>query len=161
MNLSQRITEATSQRFKPPENWEAIIREPEKGGVTFYSVWAGANDWEVGNSSVAVVDGKRRVWFKVKYPGSNDGSEVKRNEVEGVRSWGQKAVSTWVDEAKKFQNSHLSVWHACFQEALKSERMKPFVLESGVENVLDGTTENSDSQPDLLLRLAEALSESR
>lgn len=137
-------------KFRRPENFDSY----DKGAG--WSSYRGGNDWENGTTACAVYfEGKEgelaRTWVHIQYPDSLKefvGSHSSSPEALQVKEWGEKASKTWTKLAKRIHREsksrineddpnsswHYKDWKECFVEALKSEEMKPFVKEWGVDS---------------------------
>jgi len=137
-------------KFRRPENFDSY----DKGAG--WSSYRGGNDWENGTTACAVYfEGKEgelaRTWIHIQFPDSLKefvGSHSSSPEANQVKKWGEKASKTWTKLAKQIhhESKHqvnendpnsswlYKDWKECFVEALKSEEMKPFVKERGVDS---------------------------
>jgi hypothetical protein len=138
------ITEANSA-FHRPENFDQYAEG--KG----WTAWRGGNDWENGSTAATVVfegEDKSRMWFTIKYP--NDLSDKVAEAIserhpayERINKLGKRITNKWIREAtrihripKNYGHNGRPIkrdWKECFQAALESKILKPFVKESGVD----------------------------
>lgn len=152
-------------KFRRPENFDSY----DKGAG--WSSYRGGNDWENGTTACAVYfEGKEgelaRTWVHLQFPDHLKefvGSHSSSPESIQVKEWGEKAAKTWTKLAKRIhrESKHqvnendpnsswlYKDWKECFVEALKSEEMKPFVKEWGVDSthwkgMKQSLNENSD-----------------
>jgi hypothetical protein len=140
------VSEANSE-FRRPENFDKYAEG--KG----WTAWRGGNDWENGSTAAAIVfeggDNERaRMWFTIKYP---DGLNEKVGEAISDRSpvyekiyrTGKRITNRWIREATRLHRIPRNYgpngkpikrdWKECFQKALESEALKPFVKECGID----------------------------
>lgn len=127
------------KNFSQPENFDSYN---EGSGWVAYR---GGNDWENATTGVAIVfekpHEKSRVWFHVQFPqdiikGVNNSSATSEL-ADKASEWGEKATKLIIKEAKanhkKDENGITPSWSDCFINAIKSEVMKPYVKEWGVD----------------------------
>jgi len=131
--------------FRKPENFDKYA---EGNGWT---AWRGGNDWENGATAASVVfegDDKSRMWFTIKYPEKLSefvGSFVSENNPAYKRIYraGKRITNKWIREAQRIHKTPRNYtsdgrpirrdWKECFQLALESENLKPFIKKSGVD----------------------------
>lgn len=146
-------TSPDAEIFRVPENFDRYKAGPG------WEAYRGANDWENGNTGVAVYfhpEGYNkemaRIWFEVKYPDHlaelvTNGQGVPPSK--DVEKWGRRAAVRWLTTAdrirkatRQFHGPHdgyarewvqRKPWRECFVLALESERMKPFVKRCGID----------------------------
>jgi hypothetical protein len=149
------VSSKDAKPFHVPENFD--IYEQGNG----WSAYKGENDWENGTTGVCAYIGpegyhreQARIWFEVQYPKElesmvGEGLSRDRPEYQTIKNWGNKAARRWMREVRRIHrewNPRTSIqdpqhprfmrktWKECFIEALKSESMKPFVKNWGVDH---------------------------
>ena len=150
------VMDEETKPFRVPENFD---RYHEGSG---WQAYRGGNDWENASTGVAVYLNPNgynkemaRIWFEIKFP--PEIAEAKDSSkgygtpaAKAVEKWGRKAAVRWLTtadrirkETRQFHGEHdgyqrewvqRKPWMECFIEALKHERMQPFVGEWGVDH---------------------------
>lgn len=138
------VSEANTA-FHKPENFDSYASG--KG----WTAWRGENDWETGITACSVVfegPDRNRIWFTVKYPDDirefvGEGLSKDHPQYDRINKFGKRISTRWIREAqrlhripKDYNNEGKPIrreWNECFMLALGSERMRPYVKESGVD----------------------------
>lgn len=122
-----------TERFHQPENFDAVA---DGAGWVMY---AGANDWELGITGVAVTfasdEQLERIWFTVKHPHNPDASKSSQHK-EAIKEHGQRAWRTWRRVATaeyRNKNNGTRSWKDAFKRALQHTDMKTYVKDWGTE----------------------------